>query len=196
MLAFIIAAIIILPFNAGFWLGSRAGWKAKKFIDIVVRRLSPNYRSPEMFEVEVDDRKYIVGSIDELPERDRELVRKHIGRGNSWTDRFLKNDAPISVRPSSTKEWHPADAEDDTLNTQVSGFPLADERAALFDLPKQPACVIADNSFGTKNKPAVVLFDLSKKTLTDAVTTIEKVRERAPKIRKRQQSSAPKKVDK
>ena len=134
--------IVFLGISVGWYLGFRTAWATKKYIDIRVQRKAGGLRTPDQYEVEVDDRKYLVNCIEEIPEPDRTLVRRKSISSIEWEQHFLRIDGSqfvtecrickkkwyphqnhdfkgctgfIKVIGQKADSWHPADGEIDTL---------------------------------------------------------------------------------
>lgn len=84
---------------------------------IRVSRRRASYRTADRYEVFVNGKRYLVGSVNELPERDREIAKQHSLATIENERAFLGHDREvISVRPNVSPEWHPADGEEDTID--------------------------------------------------------------------------------
>lgn len=137
------APILFTGAVTGWALGLRVGWKAKKFVDLRIQRKAGGIRTPDQYEVIVDERKYLVNCVEEIPERDRELVRSKSISTINWELHFLRKNPKdllaecrackkkyyphenhdfkncagfVKVIPIGTNGWQASDGESDTLD--------------------------------------------------------------------------------
>lgn len=70
----------VLSLCLGIFLGWWLFRPRKKMVNMTIRRLNPGYRTGFRWKVTIDGRPFEIKTINELPERERELLRNTIVR--------------------------------------------------------------------------------------------------------------------
>lgn len=97
----------------------------RKFVNFKLERKPGTYRTPDQYEVVVDDRTYLVNCIGEIPEPDRSIVRDNTLSHLNWNLHLLRDDPGALLRECKRckQKWYPHQSHD-FLGCKNVGDPL------------------------------------------------------------------------